>query len=108
MLKKSIEIIKHECYNSCARAGVSKSADEADSKSVAWEGVRVQVPPPVPNMRLRRSESLKNKIFQCATFCLCGLNNHNFGKPKPPKRLRFPEFAKLMVEIDKKCGSLNL
>ena len=29
-------------------AGVSESADEADSKSVACKGVWVQVPPPAP------------------------------------------------------------
>ena len=47
--KKTSGIGSETCYNSRSRkasAGVSELADDADSKSVAREGVWVRVPPP--------------------------------------------------------------
>ena len=38
-------------YNIKLNAGVLELADEVDSKSIASDGVRVQVPPPAPNKK---------------------------------------------------------
>ncbi len=39
-------------YNNLSNAGVLELADEVDSKSIASDGVRVQVPPPAPNKKV--------------------------------------------------------
>ena len=51
-LQVSLDILIWMCYNTNVRifrtvsAGVLELADEVDSKSIASDGVRVQVPPP--------------------------------------------------------------
>ena len=41
-------------------------------------------------------------------FLSLRFRNRNFGKPKPPKRLRFSKFTKSMSETNKKVAILRI
>ena len=57
-------------YNRCY-AGVLELADEVDSKSIGSNTVRVQVPPPAPNLNRNFDTKLR--------FCFFARKDHNKG-----------------------------